>query len=61
MRMHADDGPEKLSRVGNKNYHAPSVEMRPSQRHDIYEELLQKQKEFASIIYLQRDQDRRDF
>ncbi len=39
------------------NYY-PSRELLPVQQHQIYEELLQKQKEFASEIYIKRIRER---
>lgn len=47
---------EKLVRPGNNFY--PSRELLPVRQQQIFDELLKKQKEFASEIYIRRIRER---
>ncbi len=50
---------EKLVRV--RNDFLVNYEMTPTQQHQVYEELLQLEKEYASVIYFQKDLDRGNY
>jgi len=54
-RHHRSDnsGKEPLVKVAGFGY-LPSTELRPSERHQIQEEFIRYQREFASEIYIQR-------
>lgn len=44
--------------INKKNQMMIDARISPTRTHQVYEDLLKKEKEFASLIYLQKDQDR---
>lgn len=50
---------EKLVRV--KYGYLPHYDLIPTQQHQIVDELLQIEKEFASLIYFQKDLERKNY
>jgi len=51
----------KRELVSFNNEYLVSDEILPVRKHQAYEDLLKLEKEFASLIYIQRIQERRDF
>lgn len=49
-----------LSLIRHKNEFLVSEHLIPTRRHQIQEELLEKEKDLASLIYMQRDREGRN-
>lgn len=49
---------EKILFNQQKGFYFPDGELRHSQAQELYDEILQLQKEFSSLIYLQKDLQR---